>query len=61
MNNIYIYILEAVRMVYKEMTENKFAEYASKWLAQATVRIQRQKNEEKDSMKINSLDQTSGA
>jgi len=30
------------------MTENEFAEYAFKWLAQATVRILRQKKEEKD-------------
>jgi len=43
-----LYISEAVRISYKEMTENEFAEYASKWLAQATVRILRQKNEEKD-------------
>lgn len=38
-------------MSYKEITENEFAEYASKWLAQATVRILRQKKEEKDSDK----------
>ncbi|XP_071577867.1 uncharacterized protein [Temnothorax nylanderi] len=42
-------IIQAVRMSYKEMTENEFAEYASKWLAQATVRIARQKKEEKHS------------
>lgn len=42
---IFIYILEAVRISYKEMTENEIAEYASKWLAQAAVRIVRQKNE----------------
>jgi hypothetical protein len=38
-------------MSYTEMTENKFVEYASKWLAQATVRILRQTEKEKDSDK----------
>lgn len=44
-------IIQAVRMLYKEITENEFAEYASKWLAHAPIRILRQKNEEKGSDK----------
>ncbi|GAB1860802.1 DUF4806 domain-containing protein [Camponotus japonicus] len=44
-------IIQAVRILYKEITENEFGEYVSKWLAQASIRILRQKNEEKDSDK----------
>lgn len=36
-------ITEAVRIKHNELTDNDFAEYTSKWLSQATVRIQRDK------------------
>lgn len=32
-------------MKHKETTESDIVEYASKWLAQASVRIKREKNE----------------
>lgn len=36
-------ITEAVRMKYKELTDNDIAVYTSKWLSQAAVRVQRDK------------------
>jgi len=36
-------ITEAVPIKHNELTDNDFAEYTSKWLSQATVRIQRDK------------------
>lgn len=36
-------ITEAVHIKRNELTNNDFAEYTSKWLSQATVRIQRDK------------------
>lgn len=39
-------VIQAVHMSHKDITDNDIAEYASKWLAQATVRIAREKVEE---------------
>lgn len=38
-----LYITEAVHMSHKDITDSDITEYASKWLAQATVRIGREK------------------
>jgi len=40
---MYIIITEAVRVKHNQMTDNDIAEYTSKWLSQATVRVQRDK------------------
>lgn len=34
-------ITEAIRVKYNNLTDNDIAEYTSKWLSQATVRVQR--------------------
>lgn len=34
-------ITEAVRVKHNELTDNNIAEYTSKWLSQAPVRVQR--------------------
>ncbi|KAL0100526.1 hypothetical protein PUN28_019676 [Cardiocondyla obscurior] len=34
-------MIQAVRILYDDITESDFADYASKWLAQASVRVQR--------------------
>ncbi|XP_071652693.1 uncharacterized protein [Temnothorax longispinosus] len=41
-------IIQAVRVKYNGLTDNDIAEYTSKWLSQATVRVQREKHNQEE-------------
>lgn len=44
--SVCFYIREVVHMSYKDITDNNIADYTSKWLAQANVRLIREKVED---------------